>query len=97
MNLDEQNDIQDDILDLTEKVERLTATAEETQRMVKNLYQRARMATVVVFIKWFVIIGVTLGSFYFLQPFLENTLKFYQSVAGNGSSGSSLLDFMKSI
>lgn len=94
---DNNDYLQADIEEIGEKVDRLTDLAEENQRMIKNLYKRARFATVVMLVKWFVIIGLALGSFYFLQPFLENTMNFYESVAGKGSSSSSLLDFFKSI
>ncbi len=58
MDAENKHNIQQDIQDLNEKIDDLTEIAEENQRMVKNLYQRARMATVVVFIKWFLIIAI---------------------------------------
>ncbi|MCF7864882.1 MAG: hypothetical protein K9M11_00040 [Candidatus Pacebacteria bacterium] len=74
----------DEIVELNEKIDKLTSLAEENQRMIKNLYQRARMATVVVFLKWFIIIGLTLGSFYYIQPLVNTLVGVY---GGTGFSG----------
>lgn len=70
-------DVENEIEGLNEKIDKLTALVEENQRMIRNLYQRARMATVVVFIKWFLIIGLTLGSFYYIQPLINNLVGIY--------------------
>jgi hypothetical protein len=79
------DDIKADIEELKEKITELTELVEESHRMIKNLYQRARLATVVVFIKWFVIIGLTVGSFYFIGPLLSNLAGIYGGVGNVGS------------
>lgn len=84
-----------DIAELSEKIEKLTALAEENHHMIKNLYQRARMATVFIFIKWFIIIGLTIGSFYFIQPFINTLVSIYGGTTGG--SGSDLFNLIKSI
>jgi hypothetical protein len=89
-------DIATDIAELNEKIDKLTTVAEENHRMIKNLYQRARMATVFIFIKWFIIVGITIGSFYFIQPFINTLVGIYGGVSGGGS-GSDLFNLIKSI
>lgn len=91
---DIQTDIDSDIAELHEKIDDLTDLVEENQRMLKNLYQRARLATVVVFIKWFVIIGITIGSFYYIQPFINSLVGIYGGMTGG--DGESLMDLIKS-
>lgn len=71
-----------DIQEIHEKLDELTKLVEENQRMTRSLYQRARMATVVVAIKWILIILITLGSLYYIQPYLEGALKAYTDAAG---------------
>lgn len=71
-----------DIQEIHEKLDELTKLVEENQRMTRSLYQRARMATVVVAIKWILIIVITLGSLYYIQPYLEGALKAYTDAAG---------------
>lgn len=91
--MDDQRNIE--IEELHKKIDDLTELAEENQRMIRNLYQRARMATVFIFIKWFIIIGITIGSFYYLQPFIDNLVGIYGGISGG--SGQDLFNLIKSI
>jgi hypothetical protein len=88
-------DLQNEIAELHDKLDELTDIAVENQRMVKNLYHRARMATVVVFIKWFVIIGLTVGAFYYVQPLINNLVNIYGGITGG--TGTDLFNLIKSI
>lgn len=91
----QSKDITEDIAELNKKIDALTSLAEENQMMVRNLFQRARMATVFVFIKWFIIIGITVGSFYYIQPLINNLVNVYGGLTGG--SGSDLFNLIKSI
>jgi hypothetical protein len=91
---DIQTDTQSDMAELNEKIDDLTDLVEENQRMLKNLYQRARFATVIVFIKWFVIIGITIGSFYYIQPFINTLVGIYGGMTGG--DGADFMDLMRS-
>lgn len=93
---DNQSDVVVEIAELNEKIDKLTTLIEENQHMVRNLYQRARMATVFIFIKWFIIIGITVGSFYYIQPFINTLVGIYGGVSGGGTS-SDLFNLIKSI
>ena len=73
------------IQELSAKVDELTELIQENQKMVKSLYKRAQLASYFVAIKWIAIIGLTIGSLYYIQPYLETTLNFYQSVAGESA------------
>jgi|JI8StandDraft_1071087.scaffolds.fasta_scaffold707818_1 hypothetical protein len=89
------NVINKDIAEINKKIDALTSLAEENQMMVRNLYQRARMATVFVFIKWFIIIGITVGSFYYIQPLINNLVGVYGGLTGG--TGTDLFNLIKSI
>ena len=102
------DDISAKIDELEEKIDELNTLVKENHRMTKNLYQRARMATIVVFIKWFVIIGITLGSFYYIQPLINNLVGIYGGTGlpslGNetkstssSTSGSTMSDLLNSL
>jgi hypothetical protein len=93
---DTQSSAVTNMAELNEKIDKLTALSEENQRMIRNLYQRARMATVFIFIKWFIIIGITVGSFYYIQPLIENMVNIYGGLSGGGS-GTDLFNLIKSI
>jgi hypothetical protein len=84
-----------DVLDLHEKIDELTAMLEENSRMTKGLYDRTRFLMLVSAIKWFIIIGLTIGAFYFVQPFIDTIVSVYGGVTGG--SGSDLFNLIKSI
>lgn len=84
-----------DMAEINAKIDALTAISEENQMMIRNLYQRARMATVFIFIKWFIIIGITIGSFYYIQPVINTLIGVYGGLTGG--TGTDLFDLIKSI
>ena len=92
-NKDIQADIE--IEKLNTKIDALTKIVEENHMMIENLYRRARMATVFIFIKWFIIIGITIGSFYYIQPLIDNLIGIYSGISGG--SGADLFNLIKSI
>ncbi len=87
--------LENDILDLHEKVDELTTMLEENSRMTKSLYNRTKFVMVVSAVKWFVIIGLTIGAFYYVQPFIDTIISVYGGVTGG--SGSDLFNLIKSI
>lgn len=96
VQIDEKPEMAKEIVELNKKLDKLTKLVEENQHMIRNLYQRARMATVFIFIKWFIIIGITIGSFYYIQPLINNLVNIYSGVTG-GDSGADLFNLIKSI
>lgn len=84
-----------EIAEIDKKIDALTSLVEENQMMIRNLYQRARMATVFIFIKWFIIIGITVGSFYYIQPLINNLIGIYSGISGG--TGTDLFNLIKSI
>jgi hypothetical protein len=93
------------IQQLHDKIDELTAIVEENQQMIKSMYRRAQIASYFVAIKWIVIIGLTVGSLYFIQPYLETLMKIYGSfgssnpaqMMGQNSGGGSILDLIKGL
>jgi len=49
----------------------------ENHEMLKKLMFYQKMNQIYKIIYWFVIIGVTFGAFYFIQPMLSNLLNVY--------------------
>ncbi|MBP6974901.1 MAG: hypothetical protein KBB54_03065 [Candidatus Pacebacteria bacterium] len=90
------NTVNKDIAELNKKIDALTSLTEENQMMIRNLYQRARLATVFIFIKWFIIIGITIGSFYYIQPLINNLVGIYSGIS-DGGTGTDLFNLIKSI
>lgn len=91
MNNDNQNeDI--DIQEVGERLDELTELVQENHKMTKSLYRRARLAGFAIAIKWIVIVGVTVGAFYYVQPMIDRTMNMYDTVFGKSDTNSVATD-----
>jgi len=52
--------------------------AEENNKMLRKVRGIQKAQAFFSVLKWIVIIGVAIGAFYFLQPYIDNVLKFIQ-------------------
>ena len=88
-----------EIREINEKLGELQSMMEDNQRMVRSLYSKAKWATVFAAFKWIFIIGITIGSFYYIQPFVDKFMVAFDSINGNSTTGLSSifknLDFVK--
>jgi len=66
---------------LQAEVRKLTALVEENHTMLKSIQRRARVSILLSSIKWLFILGVTFGSFFFLQPYLDSLMETYSSIS----------------
>jgi len=67
--------IEEEIKEISERLEKLENMSKDNSVMLKYLYRAYRLSYAISIIKWVVIIGFTLGAFYFLQPYLESVMK----------------------
>ena len=93
------NEIQVELTALRRELIEIKAIVLDNQHMTKSVFRKARFSTWISAIKWIVIVGVTLGAFYYIQPVIDALMKTYQSVGGIGSGpdGQSVLDLFKSL
>ena len=52
-------------------LERTHELAKENNELLRNLKRRARLSNVMKILYWVVIIGISLGAFYFIQPYVD--------------------------
>ncbi|MBU1179036.1 hypothetical protein KKB69_01740 [Patescibacteria group bacterium] len=78
-------------MDDTEEIKRLLkknlAFSEESFNILKKIQRTQRFSKFLTFLKWALIIGLSLGSYYYIQPFIET---FYQSMGQIREDASSL-------
>jgi hypothetical protein len=55
-----------------DKFEKVISLAEDNNRMIKKLYRALRWSRVFRVIYLVIIIGASLGSYYYIQPYLES-------------------------
>ena len=64
------------ILDETYKL------ATENNKMLRKMRSAQKWATFWSAVRWLIIIGLTFGSFYFLEPYMNKVLDAYDSISG---------------
>ena len=62
-------------------LERTVALVEENNMILRKMHRRMKWGSFFHILYWVLIIGITLGSYYFLQPYLESALGVYGSLS----------------
>ena len=57
--------------------------------LLRSIHHRANLSLLFSSLRWIVFIGLTIGAYYYLQPYMQELGSMYQKVTG------SQLDFMK--
>jgi hypothetical protein len=84
--------------ELFQRIDSLEEKIDRQQDMIRSLYNRARLSAVVSAIKWAVIIGLSLGTFYYLAPMLDTLTQMYSKAASiKGGASGQVLDLLKGI
>lgn len=73
------------------------ALAEENNKMLHKIRGVQRREAIWSTIKILVIIAIALGSFYYLEPYLEKVMNLYNSISGIQQDVKSAADSVKNI
>lgn len=63
-------------------LEETARLAEENNKILRGMRNANRWARFFGFIKWLIIIGVAVGSFYYIKPYLSAVLTIYDQIGG---------------
>ncbi len=73
---------------------------EENNKILRGIRRANRIGVVWRILYWLVIIGLSVGAYVYIQPYLDRIMKTYQNIEGTASSmqssGNSLSNFFKS-
>ncbi|MBX4210645.1 hypothetical protein KW783_01605 [Candidatus Parcubacteria bacterium] len=69
-----------------EMLERALNLAEENNKMLRGMRRSMRVGTILRVVYWIIIIGLAFGSFYFLQPYLNQLGEVYTGFKDNVDS-----------
>lgn len=78
-----------------EIIKKTLELAEENNQMLHSIRRGMFWSRVVRTIYWVVIIGVAIGAFYYLTPYIDSAVNAYGSVKGDLQNFSSLLKIGK--
>jgi hypothetical protein len=59
----------------------------ESNTILKGIRSAQRRAEIMKIIYWVIILGITFGAYYFVQPYIESLMGYYGSIAGIGGDG----------
>ncbi|MEK7180041.1 MAG: hypothetical protein AAB706_01050 [Patescibacteria group bacterium] len=66
--------------------------SESNNKILKKLYGALVWQRISSIVYWVVIIGVTIGAYYYVQPILDSFFKFYESLTGQSIDSNQLFD-----
>ena len=81
----------------SQMLRRLTELAEENNKILHHMQNKARWGTFFSTIKWILFVAITLGAYVFVQPYIDQTLKFYQSIQGTQVQNQGVLNYLKNL
>ncbi len=73
-------------------LEETYSLAEENNKMLHSIKRSMIWARIMSILYWVLIIGVSVGAFYFIQPFLDQAMSVYNNAKGGLEEVSSFLD-----
>ena len=69
-------------------LEKILSLSEENNKILHGMRRSMRRANFLHIVYWIIIIAISLGAYYYVQPYLDQLLKIYGGV--NGGIGSFL-------
>jgi hypothetical protein len=64
----------------------LVTLTRENNLLLHKIRKVQKWTQIVKAVYWVIILMITLGGFYFIQPYLNSTLNYYSVIAGSGGS-----------
>lgn len=69
-----------DLQDLQKKIKETREIVERNHEMIEDIKRTIFWRRVMRIIYWFVIIGVAIGAFYFLQPYVDRVVDAFNQI-----------------
>ena len=70
--------------------------SQENNNILKGIRSSNRWSTFFKFFYWIIIIGISIGAFYYIQPYINIANKAYQSIQGDLSKVKSVINTLPS-
>ncbi len=74
------------------KLDELLELTRENNKILRSMRRAQRWAAVMRVIYWIILIGVSVGAFYFLQPYLKQVTDLYNNSRGALGNFTTLLN-----
>ena len=75
-----------------ELLEKTYEIAKDNNNILKGIRGSNRWSSFFQFLYWFIIIGISIGAFYYVQPYVDGALKAYKNIQGDLKSVKSVVN-----
>lgn len=58
----------------------MSETVEENNKILHKLQRKSRYATIMSIVYWLIIFGISIGSYYYIEPYFKQLVSIYGSV-----------------
>lgn len=71
-------------MDFEEKelIRKTFSLAEENNRMLRKMRTSMRVGRIFRILYWIIVIGITIGAFYYIQPYIDQLMGVYSGISG---------------
>jgi hypothetical protein len=73
------------------------ALAEENAKVLKNIQRHFRVSSAIKVLYWVIVLGVTFGAFYLIQPYVNALKNSVSGISGEGSDPFTISGAFKTI
>ena len=69
-------------IDNKEILEKILETTEDNNKLLKKINKGIVLSRVATFIYWIIILGIGVGAYYYIQPYIDGLFDTYDGVRG---------------
>jgi len=80
-----------------EKINKILETVEENNKILRGMRRSNRWSNIFRVFYWFLIIGVSIGAFYFIQPYIDAITGTYGDLQNNLSNVKNVTNNIQSL
>lgn len=84
-------------LETSQLLRRLTEITEENNMILRKMQSHARWTMFFGTMKWLLFVGVAVGSYFVVQPYLNQTMMLYNTLQGTQTQSQDLTDYLKNL
>lgn len=84
-------------LETKQLLNRLTELTEENNKILLKVQKHTRLATFFTVVKWTLFIGLTIGSYFAVQPYLGQAIDTYKAIDSTRVQSQNLNNYLKNV
>jgi hypothetical protein len=82
-------------LETSQLLRRLTELTEENNKILHKIQKHTRWTMFFGIVKWVIIIGITVGSYFAILPYINQMMDMYNSFESTQAQSNGLIEYLK--